>query len=121
MVKHACGVDTKIACSTNACSMLSLDSSAGREVTSFMNRGLMPVRAIKGATRRTAELLYVGDRFETLAVGKRTDVVVEEENATTNVATLDVLGKLYALITEGSYLTAAGSVPRRGIGRRKSE
>ncbi len=121
LVKHACGVDTKIACGTNACSMLSPYGSAGREVTPFMNCGLMPVRAIIGATRRMAELLYVGDRFETLAVGKRTDVVVEEENPTTNVATLETPGKLYALITEGSYLTAAGSVPRRGIGRRKSE
>ena len=100
LVKYACCVDTRMACGTNACSMLVPNCSAGLEVAPCMNCGLTPVRAIKAATLRTVELLDVGDRLETLVAGKRPDMIVREKNATAKFTAPEIPGNMRALITQ---------------------
>ena len=108
LVKYACCVDTRMACSTNVCSMPISNCSAGLEIAPCMNCGFTPVRAIKAATLRTVEPRNVGDRLETLVAGKRPDMIVREKIATANVTTPGIPGNTLALTTKGSRLAVSG-------------
>lgn len=112
-VKHAYDVGARIACGTDAGSMLTPHGSAGREVVQFVKCGLTPVQAINVATQRTAELLRIGDRVGALEEGKRADIIVVEGDATANVETLESPGNMRAVIAAGRHVAGAGNIRLR--------
>lgn len=109
-VKHAYDVGAKLACGTDAGSMLTPHGAAGREVVQFVRCGLTPIEAVNVATQRTAELLSVGDEVGTVTEGKRADLIVAEGDVATNVETLEVAGNMRFVLAAGRHVASAGNI-----------
>lgn len=109
-VKYAYDVGARLACGTDAGSMLTPHGSAGREVVQFVKCGLTPIQAINVATRRTAELLKAEADVGVVAEGKLADVIVVEGDVAAHVENLELASNMRHVLIGGRKVAEQGRV-----------
>lgn len=96
---HKAGV--KIAMGTDAGTPLNYHNKTYRELELMVENGMTPMEAVVAATKTSAELLRVEDKYGTLEKGKMADLIVLSENPLENIGTL---GHVEHVIKEGKIV-----------------
>ena len=88
------------------------------EIAVFVEAGVTPMQIIQGATKRSAEMLLLGDEIGTVEAGKLADIIVVDEDPLRDIANLRSID---TVIMNGAVVELGYDVSYHDPYRRNSE